>query len=200
MLQLLTEIMKIITLDSIKNGDLIPIRDEEASAEEADAAESCGKTLKNGKEIKKGRKKAEDSAHVVALRIIGYKDNTESALRRKMKERGFEKDAIDDAVEYLKKYGYLDESRMMIAKVRSLAKNKLYGKPRITAELRRLGFSSETVASLDYDGEELCDIDFEESCRELLMKLGGEPDRRTVAYMMRYGYGMSEIKKAYSKL
>jgi len=149
---------------------------------------------------KKGRKKAEDSAHVVALRIIGYKDNTESALRRKMKERGFEKDAIDDAVEYLKKYGYLDESRMMIAKVRSLAKNKLYGKPRITAELRRLGFSSETVASLDYDGEELCDIDFEESCRELLMKLGGEPDRRTVAYMMRYGYGMSEIKKAYSKL
>lgn len=196
--------MKIITLDSIKNGDLQELgKDRVGTDAEFGGDTDHGKAIESNlsdKAAKKGRKKAEETARTVALRIIGYKDNTESALRRKLRERGFEKDAIDDAVEYLKKYGYLDESRMMIAKVRSLAKNKLYGKPRISAELRRLGFSSETVASLDYDGEELCDIDFEESCRTLLLKLGGELDRKTVAHMMRYGYGMSEIKKAYSKL
>ena len=196
--------MKIITLDSIKDDSLESVIGRSGSASEP-VDDFDGEELQTTAEpgvgkAKKGRKKAEDSARVVALRIIGYKDNTESTLRRKLRERGFEKDAVDDAVEYLKKYGYLDENRMMIAKVRSLVKNKLYGKARISAELRRLGFSAETVSAIDYDSDELCDIDFEENCRELLSKLGGELDRKTVSHMLRYGYSMSEVKRAHSSL
>lgn len=129
------------------------------------------------------------------FRILSYRDNTEKVLRRKLKEKKYTQAEIDYAVRYAVQNGYLNEDRQLLAAVSSMARTKRYGKRRIVTELYRLGFSREAIAR---GIEEGCfdELDFAQNCRILLAKRGGELDDRTVAYLARYGYTISEMKEA----
>lgn len=133
-----------------------------------------------------------------AMNIVGYKDNTEFALHEKLTERGYSGETADAVCEFMKSKGYVDDSRMLIRTARSLAVGKLYGKARIRQELAAKHFDREVLASLDWDCEELSDIDFSEMCLKLLKKRGGEKDDKTYAFLKRYGHSSSDIKAAYA--
>ena len=45
-----------------------------------------------------------------ALSLLNYMDRTESQLRQKLKEKSFDDDAIDEAVDYVKSFGYINDT------------------------------------------------------------------------------------------
>lgn len=132
-----------------------------------------------------------------AMNIVGYKDNTEFTLREKLSERGYSAETVDNVTEFMKSKGYVDDSRMLIRTARSLANGKLYGKARIKNELAQKHFDREVLSSLDWDSEELADIDFAEVCLKLLKKRGGTRDEKTYAFLRRYGHSPADIRAAY---
>ncbi|MBQ7124860.1 MAG: regulatory protein RecX [Clostridia bacterium] len=138
------------------------------------------------------------SALKTAMNIVGYKDNTEKTLSKKLLERGYERETVKAVLEFMKEKGYINDGRMLIRTARSLALTKLYGKARIKNELVLKQFSSEILSSLDWDDEELSDIDFVEICLKLIKRRGGARDEKTYAYLKRYGHSSSDIKRAYA--
>ncbi len=135
-----------------------------------------------------------------AFHILGYQDNTEAQIRDKLTERGYSPETVENVVAFLLTKSYLDESRMLHRAVRSLAEGKLYGKLRIRQELARKRYRPDVLASLDWEGEELGDLDFAAICYTLLRKRGGERDEKTYAYLRRYGHSNADIKEAYRRL
>lgn len=133
-----------------------------------------------------------------AMNIVGYKDNTEFTLREKLSERGYSGETVDAVAEFMKSKGYVDDSRMLVRTARSLALGKLYGKARIKNELAMKHFDREVLAALDWDCEELSDIDFAKICGKLLEKRGGVRDEKTYAFLRRYGHTPSDIRAAYA--
>lgn len=138
-----------------------------------------------------------------AMNILVYSDNTEKKLRDKLIRKGFSKDNIDTAVEYVIGKGYLKEKKMLYRTAEILATAKLYGRRRIATELYKKGFKRDDIASVDYD--EL-GIDFSECCAALIIKLyklydnddkmSFSIDDKGKASLVRYGYSISEINRA----
>ena len=135
-----------------------------------------------------------------AMNIVGYKDNTERTLAEKLLDRGYSEETVFSVVSFMKEKGYVDDRRMLVASVRSMANSKLYGKARIKNELAIKKFAREALASLDWDSDELSDIDFSQVCLKLLKKRGGTKDEKTYAFLRRYGHSSSDIRAAYSML
>jgi len=50
-------------------------------------------------------------AKLRCMKLLEYSDRTEAQLRRRLREGGFPPFAIDSAIEYVKRFHYLDDSR-----------------------------------------------------------------------------------------
>lgn len=133
-----------------------------------------------------------DAAKKSALSILAFADNTELKLREKLKKKGFNDETVSAAVEAMKSYGYLNESRYILRAAEMLAEQRCYGKRRIVMELHKKGFSPELISQLDFD-----EMDFAEYCRNYISKNRLIYNEKTVAALLRRGYGIGEIKKAF---
>lgn len=148
-------------------------------------------------ELKEALSKASD--------ILTFADNTEKKLREKLGKKGFDGNVIDKAVERLKNAGLLNDERLLLSNIESIANSKLIGKARIKTELLKRGFTPELINSRF---EKLTkDMDFKGNCYKLVRKKGLELkfiDRETrnkvSAMLVRYGYGYAEIKFALTKV
>lgn len=143
---------------------------------------------------------AYQAALKTALNIIGFKDNTEAQLRQKLTERGYKAETVDDVAAFMIAKGYVNDERMLYRTVRLMAEGKGYGKLRIRQELRLKQFPSELIERLDWDREELADIDFAEICRKWIVKRGGTRDEKTYAFLRRHGHVTSDVREAYRRL
>ncbi len=130
--------------------------------------------------------------------LLSFSDKSESALRRKMREKDYTPEVIDEALSVLREGGFTDDEILCLRKYLSLANSKLYGPHRIKSELFAKGFSASDIRL----AEERCGIDFEELLRELLDKLLSSSrvdfsDRNAAskfkAKLSRYGYGYETV-------
>ncbi len=78
-------------------------------------------------------------ARTVALNYVSYQARTVEEVRRKLREKGYETDVIDDAVLHLFSYGYLDDEAYAMAYVRSKFSGSGYGPRRLSADLAKRG-------------------------------------------------------------
>ena len=81
---------------------------------------------------------APDPCYLAALRILNYRFNSEGELRRKLRAKKFEKEAIDLTVARLHREKWLDDQRFAGAFVRTRANRRL-GRKRILRELQAAG-------------------------------------------------------------
>lgn len=81
---------------------------------------------------------SDDPCYIAALRILQYRFNSEGELRRKLRAKKFEKEAIDAAIVRLHREKWLDDERFAGAFVRTRA-GKRVGKRRILRELQAAG-------------------------------------------------------------
>ena len=133
--------------------------------------------------------KSKKSAREYAMSLVAARAYTERGLREKMRIRGYGCDETDDAVEYLKGFGYINDLRLAQNAAEKLA-DKLNGKRKIFAYLISKGISRDTIAEID-----LSEIDFKENCRTLALKLqaAGKPYEKIVASLTRAGFSSSEV-------
>jgi regulatory protein len=85
-------------------------------------------------------------AKLRAMNLLTKKDFTEEGLRKKLSEGYYNREQIDETIEYLKKYGYIDDERY----VRNYVSIHIQTKPRkkIVQKLIEKGISKELIENL----------------------------------------------------
>ena len=141
-------------------------------------------------------------AYFSACSSFAFAPSSLKGLERKLIQKGFASDIAREAVGFISSRGVVDEVGVALRRLELMVK-KLWGRSRIIAKLREEGFSAEAMASID---EYIREVDFAENCALLIeKKFGRVPSDRDerdkmLASLSRYGYSMSEIKKAISIL
>lgn len=141
-------------------------------------------------------------AYFSACSSFAFAPSSLRGLERKLVQKGFDADVARDAIGYIFSRGVVDEAEVAVRRFELMVK-KLWGMSRIMAKLREEGFSAESLASVD---QYIANVDFSANCALLIeKKFGCFPSDRAerdkmLASLSRYGYSMSEIKKAISIL
>jgi len=86
-----------------------------------------------------------ERCYVAALRILGYRFNSELELRRKLQRKKFEKPLVDATIARLREEKWLDDARFAGAFVRTRSRKRI-GAKRIALELRAAGVDDDVAA------------------------------------------------------
>jgi regulatory protein len=132
----------------------------------------------------------DDPCYIAALRILNFRFNSEAELRRKLRAKKFEKEAIDAAIVRLHQEKWLDDQRFAGAFVRTKANRRL-GSRRILRELKQSGVSNDAavqavVENIDPEREA-------EALRTLCARRAGALIRRHGADFLRTGEGRNKL-------
>jgi len=136
-----------------------------------------------------------DRCYVAALRILGYRFNSAVELRRKLRAKGFDDDAIAPTLERLRGEKWLDDDRFAAAYVRTRLQKRI-GRLRIRRELMAAGVDDETAEralreNLTAEGEE---EHLRAAYEKLARRLGEEQRDKIAARLMRQGFEASAIR------
>ncbi|MBQ7295696.1 MAG: regulatory protein RecX [Clostridia bacterium] len=135
-------------------------------------------------------------AYNYAVSLLARRDHSERELKDKLSLKGY-KEGAEEAVEKLKKGGYVDDSRFARLYVRELQTLKKYGKRRIEQELFRKGVDRDIIREVldetEFDEDELVRL----IERKYARYLGDEKGvKKTINALLRLGYSYSEIRDA----
>jgi regulatory protein len=143
-------------------------------------------------------------AYTSALRILQYRFNSEHELRRKLAAKRFDHDAIDAAIERLRKEKWIDDERFAGAYVRMRAAKKI-GPARIKRELSAAGVdraSADRALAENLDEQRATDelAALADKRRRLMIRRHGEEflrsaegKSRLAAYLIRQGYPTDRV-------
>ena len=136
-----------------------------------------------------------------ALRILEFRAHSEKELRTKLIRAGACDEDIDDTVEFLEEYGFLNDLKYAIAKAKDLKNIKKFGKIRIAQDLKMRGIDSEYIEEALSELEE----DEEDMLLPLMeKKLRGDFDKKSIDRAIRYfaskGYRYDDIKRCIERL
>ena len=113
-----------------------------------------------------------------ALRILTRRDHSRFELEQKLKQRGFKKRDIDDAVSACERFDYINDLRTAQVYIRQL-KRKGYGKKRIRLELSKKGLKGSRIQGILDDSVSIPDERevAEGLLRKHMVRFEREPDR-----------------------
>lgn len=138
-----------------------------------------------------------------AMNLLQKRDYTEYKLRSKLKDGGYPSVSIDDAIDYVKSYKYLDDRRYASDYIGYYMESR--SKKRISQDLIQKGISKDLIAEVmeeAYSSKE-SDSNVElEQIQKLLLKKHFSSDmeykekQKIMAFLYRKGYSMDLIYKA----
>ena len=137
-------------------------------------------------------------AKLKALSLLTDMDRTEAQLRQKLKQKSYVDDVVEQVMEYVKSFGYVNDTNYAKRFIESRKKTK--SKHEITAMLSQKGICrdviSETIAEC-YNSE-----DAHETIRYLVEKKCGSIERcsdkdkkKVLDYLLRKGFTYEEIRQ-----
>ncbi len=148
-----------------------------------------------GEAALKTPKKPDKTAKTDAMSLVSTSSYTEQALRRKLESRErYEKAEIEEAIEYVKGYGYVNDRRSAENAVYKLSK-RLWGKRKICYYLSQKGISEEITETLDFS-----EIDFSENCESLMRRYAGKPIEKAMRAAYNAGFTHEEISRARKRI
>lgn len=141
-----------------------------------------------------------DKARDCALRLLTRRDHSRAELQRKLVQKGFGKEAIEEVMARLTDAGYLDDCRFARRwSEAALAAGRCFG-PRLRMELRQRGvpadIAEQTASELAADIEELS------VARSLMERkfpgfdpvaAGDREKRRVFGFLQRRGFSTSTV-------
>lgn len=137
-------------------------------------------------------------ARLKAMRLIERMDRTEKGLTDKLRQDGFSGEAIQDAMDYVKSFGYINDARY--AQHYISYRLGIKSKQKILMELARKGIDSETARTAWEEASEFEEPDERALLRRTIEKKypsGSELDdremRRLYAYLARRGFRSNDI-------
>jgi regulatory protein len=129
--------------------------------------------------------------YVSALRILGYRFNSEAELRRKLLAKRFDDATIAETLARLRDEKWLDDERFAAAFVRTRVQKGI-GRLRIRRELMAAGIDddvAERAVREHTDGE---DERLRAAYEKLARRLGGDRDK-IASRLLRQGFELSAI-------
>ncbi len=90
-------------------------------------------------------------ARLRAVHLLEYRDRTEKEMRRKLQQGGYPAEVIEETMEYLRSYGYIDDKRYAARYLGSRLEQK--GRRRLFQELQQKGITASVIQEA---WEELC--------------------------------------------
>ena len=137
-----------------------------------------------------------------AMNLLQKKDYTTRQLKDKLEEGLYPKELVDEAIEYVSSYKYLDDERYARDYINYHMSTR--SKNRIVQDLVTKGISKDMLMPIMeelYD-EESGDVELDQ-VKALLIKKRYDPDttdfkekQKIMAFLMRRGFQMSTIRKA----
>jgi regulatory protein len=79
------------------------------------------------------------------VRLLAPRGLTVHEVRTRLARRGYSREEIDAAIEELAARGFLDDRALAYNAATILAERRLYGRPRVAAELARRGVAADTI-------------------------------------------------------
>lgn len=135
-----------------------------------------------------------------ALRLLTRRDYGTVELQRRLLEKGFDSEAIDQVVARCRELGYLDDARYAERLTRVLLETGRAAGPRLAMELRRRGLPEEligkaTAESREAGGEEaaLHDLVVRRFASFNFVEADPGERRRVVSYLQRRGFPLDCI-------
>lgn len=156
---------------------------------------------------KKAKEEPEEyrDARRKAMRLLEHMDRTEYGLREKLRQAGFGVPATDYALTYVKSFGYIDDERYARTYIAYRMNEKSHRK--IMQELTGKGIDKET-ASAAWEKETALNMPDEREILYRIVEKKYSPDaeldekemRRLQSYLIRRGFGYSDIKNVLEKM
>ena len=140
-----------------------------------------------------------------ALRLLEHMDRTEKGLRDRLILGGFSESAAEDAVAYVKDYGYVNDYRYalnyILYRIHSKSRQKIF------QELAQKGIDRQTASDAWEEACELEEPDERSLLHEAIQKKCGYGDtlddramRRLYGYLQRRGFRAGDIAAALEEL
>ena len=129
-----------------------------------------------------------------AMHLLEKQDRTEYQLREKLRQNEYPKEAVEQAIAYVKSYHYIDDLRYACSYVRYQKEKK--SKRRLQQDLQKKGVAKEFIEqALLEEGNE----DETDAIQRLLEKKGYTPEmpreqaNKIYQFLLRRGYKSSDI-------
>ena len=135
-------------------------------------------------------KKRKETAKAYAMKTVASSTVTERKLRDKLKLREYTEEDIEEAIEYVKKFGYVNDSRVAQSMVDKLAA-RLWGRFKICYYLKGKGISEDVIESLDFS-----EVDFPYYCARLMKKYPADRRDAMLRAVKNAGYTSDDLRKA----
>lgn len=131
-----------------------------------------------------------------ALDIVSLRDHTCFEVKNKLIKKGYEINAIENAIEKLYEYNFVNDEKYATKYFREASKYKKHGKNKIIYTLRQKGISSSIISSLEFDE----DLELETAkslCQKKLKTLKDDEKKKEkiYRYLISRGYSNSVILK-----
>lgn len=146
------------------------------------------------------RSKARCSAFDKAVNLLAFKGRTTQEIIKRLNEKGYSSEEIEEAVEKLSYYGYLNDQSYTISYIMDNASKK--GKKLISIELEQKGIDKNILDEVYND----VSIDEEASIDNIIRQRFSQVDlgddkiyRRTINYLLRRGFTYDSIKRVIKK-
>jgi regulatory protein len=150
------------------------------------------------------RKETTRKARESALRLLSYRDRSESEIRRRLAGNDFPEEIVDEVVGHLARVGLVDDGKFSRDWVKSRTVSRPMGRTRLAWELRAKGVDApkieEALESLDENAEY-------EMALSLAAKKAEKSDTsdpafrtRTASFLRRRGFRWDAVAKALDEL
>lgn len=132
---------------------------------------------------------------MAALRILGYRFNSEGELRRKLTRKKYDEETVEATLARLRAEGLLDDERYAGAYVRTRLLKKI-GRLRIQRELVAAGVDQETAERVVRENvsAEAEEARLRAAYEKLMARLGEEQRDKIAARLLRQGFEMGAIR------
>jgi regulatory protein len=158
-------------------------------------------------EIVVNEEKAPQKTFDRAVNLLAYKARTINELRERLLEKTWTNERIvDEVIEKLKTYGYLDDDQYAASFARSKILQKPIGKRVLRQKLALKKLDKETIEkALESAFEETSEADLIERAVQKRLRLKGKPETREDSkkffdYLMRQGFNYDLIREALQKV
>lgn len=135
-----------------------------------------------------------------ALNYATYKPRTIGQVCKALKEKEFSEDEIRYAIDFLREFGYVDDSKYARTFVREFSERKKFGLSRLKIELTKRFIPREIIDNVlqefnnSADTRQLCREAMEKKMRALQSKTPEKRKSSLIAYLQRQGFLWDDIK------
>jgi SOS response regulatory protein OraA/RecX len=128
-----------------------------------------------------------------ALKLLARQESSCRRIRRKLSQRGYESEEIDEAVSRLLEYGYLDDRRYGTRWTEERLRRGPVGRNRLRADLEARGLDGDLAAEIACELTADDDRESAEQAAEIWRRRRGGDPRALARHLGRLGFSTASI-------